>query len=400
MHTLRSSLLLYTEARRIGRFLETRPLGRSPRGASIAFHAEAFRDLRLPFGKTLERVPSPPRRNVLVWAIPSSHDLGPRASGSGGSAASRHLGFQESPTEQPSEAAFSSVPRHFRAGILFELGFRTGHLAVLELASVPKHLGSRVHRLAGVSGVAFSAAPRRFGSGSPFHMVLQPRSVLPWSATPKMRWKLTSPAGVTIRGHVVVHAETLPTRCFHQVGPSGRCRPALPFAAAPKRIGLRLCRSTAPSKRPFRRAEAQRASVFGGEPSSHPPVRSFSATSNARQFASSTVGWSSGKPFKPGFPATSGSELHRCAETLQIWTLPSEKPSGATSSTAPKRRRSGIPIRPSLQATSRFRRSPSREYASDPDSPPDLRPCSPSPPGSPCFGAEAPRWGRSFEQRP
>jgi hypothetical protein len=80
--------------------------------------------------------------------------------------------------------------------------------------------------------------------------------------------------------------------------------------------------------------------------------------------------------------------------------VPSAKPSGAASSTAPKRCRSGIPIGPSLQATSRFRRSPVRESASDLDSPPDLQPYDPSPPDSPCFGAEAPRWGRSFEQRP
>lgn len=47
----------------------------------------------------------------------------------------------------------------------------------------------------GTSGVAFSAAPKRFGSGSPFRLVLQPRSVSPWSATPKMHWSATSPGG-------------------------------------------------------------------------------------------------------------------------------------------------------------------------------------------------------------
>jgi hypothetical protein len=36
----------------------------------------------------------------------------------------------------------------------------------------------------------------------------------------------------------------------------------------------------------------------------------------------------------------------------------------------------------------------------NPDSPSDLRPKSPYPPSSPCFGAEAPRLGRSFGQRP
>jgi hypothetical protein len=54
MHTLRSYLFLNTGAPRIRRFLETRPLGRSPCSASITFHAEASRDLRLPFGKALE----------------------------------------------------------------------------------------------------------------------------------------------------------------------------------------------------------------------------------------------------------------------------------------------------------------------------------------------------------
>jgi hypothetical protein len=37
---------------------------------------------------------------------------------------------------------------------------------------------------------------------------------------------------------------------------------------------------------------------------------------------------------------------------------------------------------------------------SDPDSPTDSWPYGLGSPGSPCFGAEAPRWGRSFEQRP
>jgi hypothetical protein len=47
----------------------------------------------------------------------------------------------ESPTEQLSEAAFSSVPKHFRAGILFELGFRTVHLAA---SGLPRCRGTSV----------------------------------------------------------------------------------------------------------------------------------------------------------------------------------------------------------------------------------------------------------------
>jgi hypothetical protein len=80
--------------------------------------------------------------------------------------------------------------------------------------------------------------------------------------------------------------------------------------------------------------------------------------------------------------------------------LLSAEPSGSVPSTAPKRRGWGIPIWPGLQATFRFRRSPVRESTPDPDSPPDLPLYGQGPPGSPCFGAEAPRWGRSFEQRP
>lgn len=48
---------------------------------------------------------------------------------------------------------------------------------------------------------------------------------------------------VTVRGHVAVRAETLPSRFSHRAVPWGRCRPALPVTAAPKRVGSRLCRS-------------------------------------------------------------------------------------------------------------------------------------------------------------
>jgi hypothetical protein len=342
---------------------------------------------------------SPPRRNALVRAIPSSHDLGPRASGSGGSAASRHLGFRGSPTEQLSEDAFSSVPRHFGAGILFGLGSRTVHLTASGLLRC--------------RGTSVRESPFSGGVGG---RLLRGTEVL------RIGFALPSGPETTTGFAVVRNAEDALERDFasgsdrpgprcrlrrnasDSVFPSGRAFGPMPASSAVCRCAethrfttspvdntveaaVPPCRSTTVWR--FRR----RALV--------PPSGWFvSATSDARWFASSTVGRSSGKPFKPGFPAASGLDFLRGAETLQIPTVPSAKPSEAASSAAPKRRRSGIPIRPSLQATYRFRRSPVREYASDPDSPPDLQPYGPSPPGSPCFGAEAPRWGQSFEQRP
>jgi len=171
---------------------------------------------------------------------------------------------------------------------------------------------------------------------------------------------MASPGGVTIGDHVAGRAETRPAQWSHQVGLSGQCRPRPPFAGAPRRIGSRLRGSTAPSKQPFRRAKAQRASVIGGKPCSHPRVRSFSAASTARRVASSTVGWSSGRTVKPDFPAALGEEFRRGAETLRVRPCrgrghPGSHFHGAEAS------RLGLPIQPSRQATFRVRWSPVRE---------------------------------------
>lgn len=199
------------------------------------------------------------------------------------------------------------------------------------------------HRLAGPSGIAFSAAPKCSGAGSPFRVVLQPRSASPWSATPKMHWNTTSPAGVTVWGHVAVCAETLSTRCSHQIAPSGRSRPALPFTAAQKRVGSRLRRSAAPSKQPFRRAEAQRTGVIGSEPSStlrlgrFPPhrFRALDRVINGRPIIGETLQTRLSSRLRLG-----GSLMRRNAPDPDFAVGEAIR---STSSTAPERRGRGFP---------------------------------------------------------
>lgn len=185
--------------------------------------------------------------------------------GFGRSATSRHFGLQESPTEQLSEAACSwCLGTSERA---FSSSWALGPSATQRRACLgAEALRFASHFGAGPSGIAFTAAPKRLGSGFPFRRPPATiGSAVVRNAKDALERDFTS--GLTVRGHFAARAETRLARYSHQVGPSGRCRPALPFAAAPKRIGSRLRRSTAPSKRPFRRAEAQRAGVFGSEPS-------------------------------------------------------------------------------------------------------------------------------------
>jgi hypothetical protein len=65
---------------------------------------------------------SPRRRNALVRAFPSHHDLGSSASGSERTAASWHLGLRIADRETLKDRLFVGA-RHFRAGFLVELGF-------------------------------------------------------------------------------------------------------------------------------------------------------------------------------------------------------------------------------------------------------------------------------------
>lgn len=137
MHALRSRLFLCTEARRIERFLGDKTAGRSRPGAGISFHAEACRDPRLPFGSAPQGPLSPPRRDVLVRAFPLGHDRGPSASGSAVRSVEASW-IEESPTEQLSEAAFSSV-QALQSGHSLRAGLLDRPPRGVELASVPKH---------------------------------------------------------------------------------------------------------------------------------------------------------------------------------------------------------------------------------------------------------------------
>jgi hypothetical protein len=133
MHALGIGLFLCAGTRRSERFPGTRPLGRMPRGGRISCHAEACRDPHLPFGKGLEecRTRRMPHSGSAVTVasrhfgsgFPFEPTLGPARRVRG---VPQRRGILDSRSRRPNNsprAAFSSVPRHFRAGILFELGF-------------------------------------------------------------------------------------------------------------------------------------------------------------------------------------------------------------------------------------------------------------------------------------
>jgi hypothetical protein len=92
-------------------------------------------------------------------------------------------------------------------------------------------------------------------------------------------------------------------------------------------------------------------------------------------------------------------ELHQRAETLQIRTRHRrghlKKPTPQRRSAADRTSSSGRAFKPP-SASDGHRCA----CALDPDVPSDLPPDWLRPPGSPCFGAEAPRWGPSFELSP
>jgi hypothetical protein len=248
--------------------------------------------------------------------------------GLGRSAASKHLGFRESPTEQLKKAAFSSVPRHVRAGFLLELGFRTVYLAA---SGSPRCRSTSVRESpqgGAVGGrlLRGTEAPR-IGFTLPCGRPTTIGSAVVRDAIDALECNFTGERDRL--GHVAVGAETLPTRCSHQVAPSGMPASGKPsstlrlgrFPLHRTRMGSRLRRLAGHRGNPSNQAfQLLRALRFTEAPKrSRSPLcrrRSPPSPPLPRRIGAAVGTFPSGRAFKPPHV----SDGHQCASARRIPT--------------------------------------------------------------------------------